>query len=187
MTEDVQIYIDDAKQSMDNALSHLDLVLSRLRAGKASPALLDSVVVDYYGNMTPLARVSSVSTPDARTIRVQPWEKNLIPVIEKAILTANLGFNPSNNGEAIIVAVPPLTEERRHSLVKQSRHEGENAKVSIRNTRRETLEELKKLQKEGVPEDEIKEAEELVQKLTDQFNKKVEDMLHKKEQDIMTV
>ncbi len=187
MNEELQLYLDDASEKMDAAIKHLETTLSRLRAGKASPSLLDSIMVDYYGTMTPLARVSSINTPDARTIRVQPWEKNLIPVIEKAILTGNLGFNPSNNGEAVIVNVPQLTEERRRELVKQAKHECENARVSLRNTRRDTLEELKKLQKEGIPEDEVKDAEEQVQKLIDVHNKKIDDVFHKKENDIMTV
>jgi ribosome recycling factor len=144
-------------------------------------------MVDYYGTMTPLQQVSNVGTLDARTITVQPWEKAMIAPIEKAILSANLGFNPQNNGEVIRIAVPPLTEERRKQLVKQVKNEGENARVSIRNARRDANEEIKKMQKDGLPEDMAKDAESEVQKITDSFNKKVEELLAKKEEEILTV
>jgi ribosome recycling factor len=149
--------------------------------------MLSGIMVDYYGTMTPLQQVSNVGTLDARTITVQPWEKAMIAPIEKAILSANLGFNPQNNGEVIRIAVPPLTEERRKQLVKQVKNEGENARVSIRNARRDANEEIKKMQKDGLPEDMAKDAESEVQKITDSFNKKVEELLAKKEEEILTV
>ncbi|MBI5218522.1 MAG: ribosome recycling factor [Bacteroidia bacterium] len=187
MSEEVQLYLDDARQTMNNALVHLDNELVKIRAGKANPHMLDGITVDYYGVMSPLSQVSNISTPDARTIFIQPWDKSIIEPIEKAIQKANLGFNPVNNGEVIRIAVPPLTEERRKQLVKQVKTEGEAAKVSIRNVRRDTNEELKTLKKEGIPEDEIKKGEEEVQKLTDGFIKKVDELLEKKEKEIMTV
>ena len=187
MSEEVLLYIDDAKDKMSKAISHLENELVKIRAGKANPSMLHGVVVDYYGSKTPLAQVSNINTTDARTLVVQPWEKTMIDPIEKAIFAANLGLTPINNGEMIRINVPALTEERRHSLVKNVKHEGENAKVSIRNARRESLEEIKKLQKEGIPEDEIKRAEEDMQKMTDNYSKKVDEVLHRKETEIMIV
>ncbi len=187
MNEDLELYIEMARERMDKAITHLDNELRIIRAGKANPAMLSGVMVDYYGTLTPLQQVSSVSTPDARTITVQPWEKSMIAPIEKAILAANLGFNPQNNGETIRVAVPPLTEERRKLLVKQVKAEGENARVSIRNARRDANEEIKKLQKAGMEEDVAKDGEAMVQKLTDTYNKRVEELLAKKEGEILTV
>jgi ribosome recycling factor len=187
MNEELDLYLDDAKERMQAAIEHLDKVLSKIRAGRANPAILDGVMVDYYGTPTPLSRVSTINTPDARTIRVQPFERNMVPVIDKAILTANLGFNPSNNGEVVIINVPPLTEERRRDLVKQVKNEGEIARVSLRNTRRETNEEIKKLQKNGLSEDLAKDAEIEVQNLVNKFSTKVDEMLSQKEKDIMTL
>ncbi len=187
MNEELDLYLDDAKERMNAAIDHLGKVLAKIRAGRANPAVLDGVLVDYYGTPTPLNRVSTINTPDARTIRVQPFERNMVPVIDKAILTANLGFNPSNNGEVIIINVPPLTEERRRDLVKQVKNEGEIAKVSIRNTRRDTNEEIKKLQKNGLAEDLAKDAEDEVQELTHKYSVKVDEMLAQKEKDIMTL
>jgi len=187
MSEEVQLYIDDAKDKMQKALTHLENELIKIRAGKANPNMLHGVVVDYYGSKMPLNQVSNVNTTDARTIIVQPWEKTMIDPIEKAIFAANLGLTPINSGDLIRINVPPLTEERRHQLVKQVKHEGENAKVSIRNARRESIEEIKKLQKEGIPEDEIKKAEDEMQKLTDNNSKKVDEILHRKETEIMVV
>jgi ribosome recycling factor len=187
MSEEVQLYIDDAKEKMQKAVSHLENELIKVRAGKASPAMLQGIMVDYYGSKTPLSQVSNINTTDARTIVVQPWEKAMIEPIEKAIFAANIGLTPINNGEMVRLNVPPLTEERRHNLVKGIKHEGETAKVSIRNARREAIEEIKKLQKDGIPEDEIKKAEEEMQKTTDTFSKKVDDILHHKEVEIMAV
>lgn len=187
MNEEVDFYIEEAKERMDKAIQHLENELRVIRAGKANPAMLSGVMVDYYGTMTPLQQVSNVGTLDARTINIQPWEKSMIGPIEKAILAANLGFNPQNNGETIRIAVPPLTEERRKQLVKQVKNEGENARVSIRNARRDANEEFKKLQKNGLAEDLAKDAELEIQKLTDTFNKKVEEHLEKKEKEILTI
>lgn len=183
----MDLVIEMAKEKMENAIKYLSDELAKLRAGKASPHMLDGLTVDYYGAVTPLDRVSNINTPDARTILVQPWEKNMLEPIEKAILQANLGFNPINNGEVLRIVVPALTEERRKVLVKQVKGEGENARVSIRNARREANDELKKLQKEGLPEDLEKSAQQEVQKLTDSFNGKVEEILERKEKEIMTV
>lgn len=185
--DDAKKVIDIAESKMQKAIEHLDNELRVIRAGRANPAMLSGVMVDYYGTMTPLSQVASVGSPDARTIVVQPWEKKMIDPIEKAIMAANLGFNPQNNGESIRIMVPPLTEERRKDLVKQVKHEGENARVSIRNARRDALEEIKKMQKNGLPEDVAKDAEAKIQKITDSYNKKVDEVLHKKEQEILTV
>jgi ribosome recycling factor len=187
MHEEAQLVLDDCKERMELAISHLEKELLHIRAGKANPAMLDSVHVDYYGNMTPLNQVSNISTPDPRTIAVQPWEKKMIPVIEKAIMAANLGFNPDNNGEVIRINIPPLTEERRKGLVKQAYKEGENAKISIRTARKNANEELKKLLKEGLPEDMEKDAEKEVQSYTDGFVKKIDILVSAKEKDIMTI
>ena len=187
MTEEVQMYLDDAKEKMEAAVNHLEKELLKIRAGKASPSMLNGVMVDYYGSMTPLAQVANVSVPDPRTIAVQPWEKTMISPIEKAILNANLGFNPDNNGEIIRINIPALTEERRSELVKQSKAECENAKVSVRNARRDTNVELKKLIKEGLSEDLEKDAEAEVQNMTDNYGKKIDTMLADKEKDIMTI
>ncbi len=187
MNEEVQMFMDDAKERMEKSIDHLDHVLGKLRAGKASPQLLADVKVDYYGAITPLSQVSNINTPDGQTIRVQPWEKNMIVPIEKAIMNANLGFNPSNNGEAVIINVPPLTEERRKELVKQVKKESEDAKVSVRNARRDANEEFKKLKNEGLSEDEEKRAEEKVQELTNKYIEKIEELIEIKEKEIMTV
>lgn len=187
MTEEVDFCIEESKERMEKAIVHLDDELRVVRAGKANPAMLSGIMVDYYGTMTPLQQVSNVGTLDARTISIQPWEKPMIVPIEKAIMAANLGFNPQNNGEIIRIAVPPLTEERRKLLVKQVKNEGENARVSLRNARRDANETIKKLQKDGLAEDLAKNAEVEIQKLTDAFNKKVDEQLEKKEQEILTV
>ena len=187
MSEDIQFYFDDAEEKMIKALTHLDNELLKIRAGKASPIMLQGVHVDYYGAKVPLSQVANINTSDARTLVVQPWEKKTIDAIEKAIFGANLGLTPVNNGELIRINIPPLTEERRHAMVKIMKHEGEIAKVSIRNARRESIEEIKKLQKQGTPEDEIKKAEDEMQKQTDAYSKKVDDLLHKKETEILAV
>ncbi|MFW5755672.1 MAG: ribosome recycling factor [Tangfeifania sp.] len=187
MQEEVDFVIEHCKEKMDAAIKHLEKELTHIRAGKASPSMLDGVQVEYYGTMTPLSQVSNVSTPDARTIAVQPWEKGLIPVIEKSILAANLGFNPDNNGELIRINIPALTEERRRQLVKQVSQEGETAKVSIRTARKDANDSLKKLLKEGLSEDMEKDAEEEVQKMTDNYGKKIDSLVEAKEKDIMTI
>lgn len=187
MEEEVQLYLDDAKDKMEKALLHLSNELIKLRAGKANPNMLDGIHVDYYGTSTPLSQVANINTPDPKSIIIQPWEKKIIGEIEKAILAANIGITPMNNGEVVRLNLPPLTEERRKQLVKSVNHEGENAKVSIRTSRRECIEEFKKMQKNGLPEDAQKTAEEKVEKLTEAYYKKVDEMLSKKEQEIMTV
>lgn len=175
------------EEQMKKVMAHLQGQLLTIRAGKATTSMLSGVKIDYYGTLSPLEQVASLSTPDARTIAVQPWEKNLLPVIEKAIMSANLGFNPQNNGEIIRVPIPPLTEERRKELVKQVKGEGENAKAALRNARREANDTLKKLQKEGLAEDVVKVAMDRVQKVTDSFNERVDGETAAKEKEIMTV
>jgi ribosome recycling factor len=187
MNEEVQLNTDDAVEKMEKALKHLSAELVKLRAGKANPSMLDGILVNYYGTPTPLQQVASVNTPDARSIVIQPWEKKVIGAIEKAIFAANIGLTPSNNGEAVRLTIPPLTEDRRKGLVKQVKGEGENAKISIRNARRDAIEEFKKLGKNGLPEDVEKDAEEDIQRLTDKYYKKVDEILARKEAEIMTV
>ena len=184
---DKDMCISLMEEQMKKVMAHLQGQLLTIRAGKASTSMLSGVKIDYYGTLSPLEQVASLSTPDARTIAVQPWEKNLLPVIEKAIMSANLGFNPQNNGEIIRVPIPPLTEERRKELVKQVKGEGENAKAALRNARREANDTLKKLQKEGLAEDVVKVAMDQVQKITDSFNERVEGETAAKEKEIMTV
>lgn len=187
MNEEVQFYIDEANEGMDRAIQHLQIELAKIRAGKANVAMVDGVKVEYYGALTPLNQVASVNTSDARTIVIQPWEKSALAAIEKAIINANLGLTPSNDGTMIRINVPPLTEERRKELVKRTRGEGENAKVAVRNIRRDANESIKKLQKDGVPEDMVKDGEGLVQQLTDKMIAKVDELLSVKEKEIMTV
>jgi len=172
---------------MAASVAHLEKSFLNIRAGKASPAMLGSVFVDYYGSSTPLSQVANINVPDARTLTIQPWEKNMLGPIEKAIMVANIGFNPMNNGDVIIISVPPLTEERRRDLVKQAKVESEDTKVSIRNARQEANKEIKKLEKEGASEDLCKNAEEEVQELTNNFIKKVDEHLAIKEAEIMKV
>ncbi|MFY0606351.1 MAG: ribosome recycling factor [Cyclobacteriaceae bacterium] len=185
--EEIDFYLDHLVEMMDKAVTHCNSELARIRAGKASPNMLDSVSLDYYGTMTPLNQVASVTTPDARSIIIKPWEKKTIPDIEKAIINANLGFNPQNDGDIVRINVPPLTEERRIALVKQAKAESEKGKISLRNVRKEVMDSLKKLLKDGAPEDAIKGAEEEVQKITDSHSKKIEELLEVKEKDIMTI
>lgn len=187
MNEDVQLVYDMAKEHMEKAVEHLDNELVRIRAGKANVHILDGVLVDYYGTPTPLNQVSNVSTPDAKTIMIQPWEKSMIETIEKALMQSNVGITPGNNGEVIRLVIPQLTEERRRDLVKQVKSEGENARVSIRNSRREAKEEYKQMQKDGLSEDEAKTAEDHIQKLTDEYSEKVDKIVEAKEEDIMTI
>jgi ribosome recycling factor len=187
MSELVKKQVNDAKANMDKAIEHADSELNKIRAGKANPSLLDDVKVDYYGTPTPLSQIGSVNTPDARTIVVQPWEKSLLGAIEKAIKEANLGLNPQNDGIIIRINVPPLTEERRRDLVKKAKGEAETGKIAIRNIRKDANEKIKKLKSEGVSEDEIKVGEAEVQKLTDAYIVKVDQLSEAKEKDIMTV
>ncbi|MBJ6369065.1 ribosome recycling factor [Snuella sedimenti] len=185
MNDDIQFILDTTKEAMDKAIKHLEKQLVNIRAGKASPAMLGSVMVDYYGSQTPLSQVANVNTPDGRTITVQPWEKSMLQEIERGIMYANLGFNPMNNGESIIINVPPLTEERRRELAKQAKSEAEEAKIGIRNARKDANNEIKKL--EDVSEDLKNNAEIDVQQMTDKYVKKVDDIFTTKENEIMTV
>ena len=187
MNEELEFTLEEAAEGMQNALHHLEKEIQKLRAGKANPQMLDGVRIDYYGVMTPLDQTANVSSPDARQIIVQPWDKSVLGLIEKAIQAANLGFNPKNEGEILRIVVPPLTEERRRDLVKKAKAEAENAKISIRNIRRNANETAKKLKKDGVPEDEVEKLEVEIQKLTDDFITKVDKILEIKEKDIMTV
>ena len=185
MNEEIQFILDSTKESMSNALAHLKKQFLNIRAGKASPAMLGSVMVDYYGSQTPLAQVANVNTPDGRTITVQPWEKNMLQEIERGIAYANLGFNPMNNGETIIINVPPLTEERRRDLSKQAKAEAEDAKVSIRTARKEAMNDVKK--NDDVSEDIKKNTEIDIQQITDTHVKKIDELYDIKEKEIMTV
>lgn len=187
MNEEVQLIFEMSREKMDKALEHLETELSRIRAGKANIHILDGIHVDYYGTSTPLNQVSNINTPDAKTIAIQPWEKNMIDPIEKAILAANIGITPMNNGELIRLGIPPLTEQRRLELVKQVKNEGENARVSIRSSRREANEEYKQMQKEGLAEDDAKRAEDNIQEITNEYVSKVDKIIEAKEEDIMTI
>ncbi|MDE5887040.1 MAG: ribosome recycling factor [Muribaculaceae bacterium] len=184
---EVKEYLDNAKDSMELAVEYLDETLSHIRAGKASPKLLDGIRVDYYGSKAPISNVANVSVPDARTIAITPWEKSMFKEIEKAIINSELGITPENNGEVIRLSIPPLTEDRRKQLVKQSKAEAENAKVSVRNARREAIEGLKKEIKKGLSEDVEKDAEANVQKLHDKYMKKIDEVFSAKEKEILTV
>lgn len=184
MTEEIKFILDSANESMNNAIKHFEKQLQNIRAGKASPAMLGSVQVEYYGSQVPLTQVANVNTVDARTLSVQPWEKSLISEIEKGILKANLGFNPMNNGESVIINVPPLTEERRRDLVKVAKAEAEEAKISVRNDRKNANNEAKAL---DLTEDLLKIAEAEIQKLTDTYIEKIDQILVIKEKEIMTV
>ena len=183
--DELDLYLDEAKDLMTKALNHLGHELTKIRAGKANPSMLDGIMVSYYGSMSPLNQVSSMTTPDARTIFIKPWEKGLIHEIEKAIQNANLGLNPQNDGQQVIINIPMLTEERRKQLVKQVGQECEHGRISVRNIRKETNEHLKKVK--GVSEDDVKFAEEKVQKLTDDFIARIDALMKKKEGEIMTV
>jgi ribosome recycling factor len=187
MNEDVELIIEEATDRMQKAIDHLEHELARLRAGRATPVLLDGITVDYYGVNSPLSQVSNINTPDPKTILIQPWEKTMLGTIEKAIMAANIGLTPINNGEVIRINIPPLTEERRHQLVKQVRTEGETAKISVRNARKWANDELKMLLKDGLPEDLEKDAVEKVQEMTTEFNSKVDKIMALKEKDVMTV
>jgi len=185
MNDELQFILDTSAEAMVNALKHLEKQFVNIRAGKASPAMLGSVMVDYYGSQTPLSQVANVNTPDGRTITVQPWEKSMLQEIERGIMIANIGFNPMNNGETIIINVPPLTEERRRELAKQAKAEAEEAKIGVRNARKDANNDIKKM--DDASEDVKKNVEMDIQDMTDTYVKKVEDLFHAKEKEIMTV
>ncbi len=185
--EEIEFCLESAEESMSNAVQHTNSALGKIRAGKAMPAMLEGIHVEYYGSKTPLSQVASVTSPDARTISIKPWEKNIIPDIEKAIMNSDLGLNPQNDGELIRINVPALTEERRTMLVRQAKQEVENGKVSIRSARKDTNESLRKLKGDGISEDQIKTAEDEVQKLTDSYSSKLDTLFAAKEKDIMTI
>jgi ribosome recycling factor len=185
--EDIDLLIDMAQDSMERALKHTQIELSKIRAGKASPNMLDGIMIEYYGVMSPISQVSSITTPDARSIQIKPFERKIVNDIERAIINSNIGLNPSNDGENIRLSIPPLTEERRRELVKKVKAEIEVAKVNVRKVRQETNDDLRKLKNDGISEDAIKIGEERVQKLTNQYIDKTEQMFSHKEADIMNV
>lgn len=187
MNEEVELILEDTEEKMQRALRHLDTELSKIRAGRANVHMLDGISVNYYGTPTPLQQISNINTPDPRTLAIQPWEKNMIDPIEKAILAANLGLTPMNNGEIIRINIPMLTEERRRDLVKRVKTEGENARIAVRNIRREGNDQLKKLIKDGLSEDAEKDAEGQVQVMTDKYIRFIDEKLAAKEKDIMTI
>lgn len=187
MTEEVQMAKDEARENMDKAISHLESELQKVRAGKANPSMLGGVQVEYYESMTPLTQVANVNTSDARTLIVQPWEKSMLDPICTAIINANLGLNPQSNGESILINVPPLTEERRRDLSKRVKAEGEHAKVSIRNARKDANDFIKSAQKDGLSEDLAKDAEASIQEMTNDYGKKIDAIVSRKEESIMTV
>lgn len=184
---DPKTYLDPAEEKMEMAVAYLDEALAHIRAGKANPKILDGIRVDYYGSQAPISNVANISVPDARTITITPWEKAMFKEIEKAIINSALGITPENNGEVIRLSIPPLTEDRRKQLVKQSKAEAENAKVSVRNARRDAIEGLKKAIKKGMPEDIEKDAEAAVQKLHDKYLRKIDELFAAKEKEILTV
>ena len=185
--EEIELYLEEATELMDKAIKHTAHELTRIRAGKATPSMLEGVRVEYYGAETPINQISSITTPDARTIMIKPFERSVLGAIEKAIINSDLGLNPQNDGEQVFLHIPMLTEQRRLELVKQVKHEIEHGKISIRNVRKEINDSLKKLQKEGVSEDDVKRAEDQVQKITDNHIKMIDDLFVKKEADIMKV
>lgn len=187
MTEDLQLIYDEFKSSNQKSLQHLDYELQKVRAGKATPSMLQSVMVDYYGAPTPIAQVANIASMDARTLTVQPWERTMLNEIAKGIINSNLGFAPQNNGEILIINIPPLTEERRKEMVKKAKAEGEHAKVAIRNNRKDALDMVKDLKADGLAEDMVKSAETEIQNITNTFIKKVDDVVDLKEKDIMTI
>ena len=184
---DVNHYLNPAEEKMEMAVEYLDEALAHIRAGKANPKILDGIRVDYYGSAAPISNVANISVPDARTIAITPWEKSMFKVIEKAIINSELGITPENNGEVIRISIPPLTEERRKALVKQSKNEAEQAKISVRNARRDAIEGLKKAIKDGMSEDVEKDAEAKVQKIHDRFMKRIDEIFAAKEKEILTV
>jgi ribosome recycling factor len=187
MIQDLPAIIEEAKEFMKKAIDHLEVELIKIRAGKANPVMLNGIMVDYYGNPTPINQVANISAMDARTLTVQPWEKNMLQLIERAIIAANIGINPQNDGSSIRLYLPPLTEERRKELVKKCNIEGEHAKIAIRNIRRDSIEKIKKLQKEGLSEDAAKDAEQDMQEITDSFIVTVDKHLSLKDKEIMAI
>lgn len=187
LQEEVDMYMEDAKDHMDRAIQHLEFELTKISTGKASPAIVSGLPVPYYGSMTPMGQVASITTSDARTLVIQPWEKSMLAPIERAIFEANIGVTPMNDGEVVRLSFPPLTEERRRDLVKRAKHLGEEAKVSIRNSRRDAMEHIKKAVKDGYPEDMGKRKEEEIQDMTNKYSSKVDHMLEVKDKEIMTV
>jgi ribosome recycling factor len=185
--EDIEFYIEEAKEHMEKSLHHVAHSFAKIRAGRAMPNMLDGIMVDYYGNPTPINQVASVNTPDAKTLMIKPWEKKVLADIEKAIINSDLGLNPQNDGELIRLNIPPLTEERRKDLVKQIKNEAEHGRVSVRNIRKDANDHLRQLLKEHVSEDEVRKAEQSVQELTDDYIKKIDETLKSKENEIMTV
>ncbi len=187
MDELVELLLDDTRSNMEKSIRHLESELIKIRAGKANPHMLDGIVVNYYGVMTPLNQVANIGTPDPRTLAIQPWDRSMIETIEKAVMQANIGLNPANNGDVIRINVPPLTEERRKDLVKQVRIECENTRVGVRTARRDANEDLKSMKKDGLSEDEEIRGQEEVQRLTDNYIEKIDKIFAAKEKDIMTV
>jgi len=187
MTEEIQMYLDEAEDNMKKAVSHLSGEFNKIRAGKAQPNMLDGLMVDYYGNKTPINQVASITTPDARTVMIKPWEKKMLAEIERAIINSDLGLNPQSDGEIVRLNIPPLTEERRRQLVKQAKNEAESGKVSVRNVRKDANDSIRKLTKEGVSEDAVKEGEDRVQEITDKYTNRIDSLLAEKEKEIMTV
>ena len=185
--EDSEFYIEHAQEQMEKSLQHTNAAMAKIRAGKAMPSMLDGIMVEYYGNPTPINQVASINSQDARTLLIKPWEKRIVSEVERSIINSDLGLNPQSDGELIRINIPVLTEERRLELVKQARNEAEHGRVSIRNIRKDANDHLRKLVKEHVSEDEVRHAEDQVQKLTDDFISKIEDLLKKKEADIMKV
>lgn len=187
MSEELEFILEDTKDLMAKAISHLESELVKIRAGKATPQMLDGIMVDYYGSITPITQVANISVMDARTIAVQPWEKNMLQPIERAIINSNIGINPQNDGNIIRLFLPPLTEERRRELVKRANGEGEQSKVAVRSIRRDAIEQVKKLQKDGLSEDLAKDSEKEIQDLTDEYISTIDRLLARKEKDIMAV
>jgi ribosome recycling factor len=187
MTEEIQFYLSEAEESMEKAVQHTSSELTKIRAGKASPAMVEDLRVDYYGSPTPISQIANIATPDARTLLIKPWEKNMLGEINKAIKNSDLNLNPQQEADAIRLNIPALTEERRRDLVKQVKNETENGKISIRNVRKDVNDSLRKLQKEGTSEDAVRDAEARVQKMTDNYIVKVDELLTKKEAEIMTI
>lgn len=187
MTEEINFYLSEAEESMQKSIQHTSVELTKIRAGKASPAMVNDLRVDYYGTPTPLSQIANVSTPDARTLMIKPWEKNMVGEIGKAIKNSDLGLNPNMEADGVRLNIPALTEERRRELVKQAKNETENGKIRVRNIRKDVNESLRKLQKEGTSEDAVKDAEGKVQKLTDSYIVKLDELLSKKEAEIMTI
>ncbi len=185
--EEIDFFVEEAQEMMTKAVNHTSAEFSKIRAGKAMPSMLDGVMVEYYGNMTPINQVATVNTPNARTLAIKPWEKNVIQNIERAIINSNVGLNPQNNGESIQINIPPLTEERRTQLIKQARNEAETGRISVRNDRKQVMDQLKSLLKENAPEDDVKRAGEKVQEITNAYIKKIDELLEQKETEIMTV